>query len=148
MNLSQLTSAHLRQALKLLEQRDSLRARLAALEGQLATLSPDAATGRRGKKGASARAAGGEVGKKPRGRTRRTRRTRGRRGDMKAGILGALQSAGAAGIGIKELAGKLGAKNANVHQWFATTGKKVAGLEKVGPGKYRLAARSNSSAAN
>lgn len=148
MNFANLTSAHLRQAIKLLEQRDALKAKLAGLDQQLARIStgPAATPTGRGRKRSAAKPT--DVAKedgKPRGRGGKRG---GKRGDLKTNILSALQSAGEEGVSIKDLAGKLGAKNANVHQWFATTGKKVTGLEKVSPGKYRLAAASTDSSAS
>ncbi|MEI6560547.1 MAG: hypothetical protein WCO68_00505 [Verrucomicrobiota bacterium] len=62
------------------------------------------------------------------------------RGELKAQILDALKTAGAAGITIKDLAAKLNANYKNVYIWFVTTGKKIAGIKKVGPARYKLEA--------
>jgi len=62
------------------------------------------------------------------------------RGELKAQILDALKSAGEAGITIKDLAAKLNANYKNVYIWFVTTGKKIAGVKKVGPARYKLEA--------
>ena len=62
------------------------------------------------------------------------------RGQLKAQILGALKNAGAEGITIKELAAKLNVNYKNLYIWFVTTGKKIAGISKVGPAKYKLQA--------
>ena len=62
------------------------------------------------------------------------------RGELKAQILDALKGAGTAGITIKDLAAKLNANYKNVYIWFVTTGKKIAGIKKVGPARYKLEA--------
>jgi len=62
------------------------------------------------------------------------------RGVLKEQILDALKSAGAEGITIKDLAAKLKANYKNVYIWFVTTGKKIAGIKKVGPARYKLEA--------
>jgi len=62
------------------------------------------------------------------------------RGQLKEQILNELKSAGAEGITIKDLAAKLNANYKNVYIWFVTTGKKIAGIKKVGPAQYKLEA--------
>ncbi len=61
-----------------------------------------------------------------------------RRGALKAKILGALRGAGQRGLTIRQLSEKLGVKSANLYVWFADTGRKVRGLKKIAPAKYRL----------
>ena len=63
----------------------------------------------------------------------------GKRGALKESIIAELKSAGESGISIKELSEKLNVKSANLHAWFGSTGKKLEGLSKIGPAKYRLA---------
>ena len=60
------------------------------------------------------------------------------RGVLKAKILRALQAAGQRGLTIQQLSDKLGVKSANLYVWFADTGRKVRGLKKIAPAKYRL----------
>lgn len=62
------------------------------------------------------------------------------RGQLKEQILGELKNAGASGITIKDLAAKLNANYKNVYIWFVTTGKRIAGIKKVGPAQYKLEA--------
>lgn len=62
-----------------------------------------------------------------------------RRGELAAMILKHLKAAGDAGIRVRDLAEKIGAKPKNLFIWFATTGKKKRQIEKVGEGHYRLA---------
>lgn len=61
-----------------------------------------------------------------------------RRGEMKEQIIAELRNAGDEGITIKDLADKLGANYKNVYIWFVTTGKRIPGIEKVGPARYKL----------
>ena len=63
-----------------------------------------------------------------------------KRGELKEQILNALKAAGAEGITIKDLSEKLNVKYKNLYIWFVTTGKRVAGLRKVAPARYALAA--------
>jgi len=62
------------------------------------------------------------------------------RGQLKAQILNELKLAGAEGVTVKDLAAKLNANYKNVYIWFVTTGKKIAGIKKVGPAQYKLEA--------
>lgn len=61
-----------------------------------------------------------------------------RRGELSARILSELQSAGAKGINVRELASKMGAPYKNIYIWFATTGKKNKSVKKLGPAHYKL----------
>ena len=70
----------------------------------------------------------------------KTGKTRAVRGQLKEQILNELKSAGATGITIKDLAAKLNANYKNVYIWFVTTGKRIAGIKKVGPAQYKLEA--------
>ncbi|MEI6350452.1 MAG: hypothetical protein WCP06_05030 [Verrucomicrobiota bacterium] len=62
------------------------------------------------------------------------------RGELKNQILDELKKAGDAGITIKDLSEKLGAKYKNLYIWFVTTGKRIAEIKKVGPARYKLQA--------
>lgn len=77
---------------------------------------------------AKAKAKGGKKGKG------------GKRGALSAGIMAALEAAGAAGISVRDLAEKAGSHYKNVSIWFATTGKKNGKVRKVGPARYKLVA--------
>ncbi len=62
---------------------------------------------------------------------------KGGRGELKSRILDTLAKAGHGGMTVKDLSQKVGANYKNVQVWFATTGKKVQGLKKIAPAKYR-----------
>lgn len=65
-------------------------------------------------------------------------RRRATRGSLREKVLAELQSAGRGGVTVQELADKLGTKPVNIHSWIHSTGKGVAGLKKVGRGRYAL----------
>lgn len=60
------------------------------------------------------------------------------RGTMKTMILEVLQQAGPSGIKVPEIARQIGVKNANVHVWLSNTGKKLAEIERIGAGLFRI----------
>ena len=133
MNLSNLTSAHFKQVIALLDKKEALQAQIADLEHQIGELLSGVGSGgnvpsrRSASKGTGAEknadVAGGVS----------------KRGALKESIIAELKGAGESGISIKELAEKLDVKSANLHAWFGSTGKKLEGLAKIGPAKYRLA---------
>lgn len=63
-----------------------------------------------------------------------------KRGELKNRIVAELKKAGEAGVTIKDLSAKTKTKYKNLYIWFVTTGKRIAGIEKVGPARYRLKA--------
>jgi len=65
---------------------------------------------------------------------------RAKRGALKEGILAALAAAGAEGLSVSELSARLGVEPANIHVWFSTTGKKLSEITKVAAGRYALGA--------
>jgi hypothetical protein len=116
MALTDLTSAQLKRLVQLIKEKETLQARLEEMNRSLEALEKGDVSGE--------------------GKVRLRRRGRRRRGGLKEDILKCLGSAGKAGMTIKELAEKLGAKHSSVAVWFYTAGKKVKGIEKVGTGKY------------
>jgi hypothetical protein len=40
---------------------------------------------------------------------------------------------------VTDLSKKIGVKNANVHVWFSSTGKKLPEIKRVGKGHFKLA---------
>lgn len=82
----------------------------------------------------------GKVGRPPGSKGRKAGKPAAKRGELKDQILSELKKAGENGISIKDLAEKTGTKYKNLYIWFVTTGKRVEGLEKVGPARYRLKA--------
>ncbi len=67
---------------------------------------------------------------------------RAKRGALKEKITAALESAGALGVKVKDLAATLGTKPVNVHSWFHSALKRGSGILKLSGGHYRLAGSS------
>jgi predicted trehalose synthase len=73
-------------------------------------------------------------------KAKKARKTKAGRGELKGQILNELKQAGAEGITIKDLSEKLKANYKNIYIWFVTTGKRIPGIQKVGPAQYKLEA--------
>jgi len=121
MNLTSLTSADCRKVLKLIEQRESLIARLTEIDASLTRY--DGTPGLPGNRG---------------GRPSYTP-SRQKRGELKSRIVALLQGAGKTGITVKDIAGKLGVKAGNIYVWFNSTGKKMKEIKKVSAATYTWA---------
>lgn len=130
MKLTLLTSADLKRVAALLEQREALQARIAQLNSQLAAF-----------EGADATPA--VVPARPRSalepataQVRPSAGRRAKRGALKAVVLEQVRNAGRAGITVKDIAARIGAKYNRIFTWFYTTGRNISEIKKVGPGKY------------
>jgi hypothetical protein len=161
MDFTKIDPAVLREFLKLSEARESLMEEVAAIDKQIVALSSgklprgpkaDAAPAsklpgkRRGRKPGSKNSPKADTNgdsapiaakapKAPRGPKAKS----GKRGALKQQIIDLLTEAGPEGMAVRDISEKLGVKNQNVHVWFSTTGKKVAGISKVGEARYALA---------
>jgi hypothetical protein len=128
MNLTQLTSADLKQIVKLLEQRETLQGQVAQIDAELAAYEG----------GEPAKAVECKPGRKPapQVRAKPSKAKRAKRGALKAGIVELLRGAGKGGITVKDLAAKLGLGYSRVFAWFYKTGANIKEIKKAGPGKY------------
>ncbi len=138
MDLSKIDTPTLESLIKLTRKRDSLLDEVKKLEAQMTGLySGEKAElgGRRRRSPGRRRSAGSTTEAKTKGAESQAS---GRRGALKARILAALRAAGDKGVGVRELSAKLGVKNQNVHVWFSSTGKKIAAIQRVAAGRYRL----------
>ena len=114
MSLSSLSSAHIRRFVKLVKEREKIQAKLDQVERSLASV---------------------EAGKVPKVKSAfKKRRRRGK--PMKAALLKSFKAAGKKGLTVKELAASIKANPASVSVWIYTTGKKIRGIKKVGPGRF------------
>lgn len=134
MNLTNISSEALKSLIKLTKKKEGLVREIEKIEGQLASLftgKPVRATGKRrgrpAKKGAAPKAV------KATGKTKRAPR-----GSLKTKIFAALKAAGDQGMKVTDLSKKLRVKNANVHVWFSSTGKKLPEIKRVGKGHFKL----------
>jgi hypothetical protein len=132
MDISNLSSAQLARAIRLVKKRETLQAQLDGVVSELASLEGGSPVRRGRKPGRPPKSAGRPPGRPPGRKGRRGKR-------LKDSLLKALKSAGAEGITVKDLAAKLKVKPNNVFSWFYTTGKKVSGIKKVGEARYALA---------
>ena len=128
MNLTQLSSADLKQIVRLLEQKEALQSQVAKIDAQLAAYEG----------GETAEVVKAKPGRKPRlgAVARPTRGKRAKRGALKASIVELLKAAGKSGITVKELAGKLGLSYSRTFAWFYKTGTNIKEIKKAGPGKF------------
>lgn len=128
MSLANLTSDQLNRLIELVKRKEELQAELARLDAEFQSLeSGSPLPKKRGRKPGRPSASANEAA--PTKRRRRLTR-------LKEPLLKALESAGAAGITVKELSAKLNVNPGNIFSWFYTTGKKVKGIKKVGEAKY------------
>lgn len=142
MSLSHFTSASLKSLSKLVDKKDILLSQIAKIEAEIESVltgkpaKAAKATGKRrgrpSKKGAVAKKSA-TAKKAPKASKKRASR-----GGLGVKILKALETAGEAGVKVADLAKTLKVKGTNLHVWFATTGKKNAGIKKVAKGHYKL----------
>jgi len=129
-----LTSSHLQLLLNLTRKREAIAADLEQIEKRISGLfgnhetQPKPATTRKGR----------PPGRKAKGSPAKRSNTRVPRGTLKEKVLAALKAAGREGLAVRDVAEKIGAKKTAVNVWFYTTGKKVAGLKKIAPGRFAL----------
>ncbi|CAF0696080.1 hypothetical protein [Candidatus Methylacidithermus pantelleriae] len=118
MKLTQLTSAHLQELAKLVEEKEELLKKIQNIDRRIEALgSGPRVTARRGR---------------PRG----TRVRMNRPGQLRDKVLSELEQAGPSGLTVRELAEKLGMKLNNLYSWFYSTGRKIAHLKKIEDGKW------------
>ena len=133
MNLTNISSSALKNLIKLTKRKEGLVREIEKIEQQLASLftgKPVRTSGKRLGRPAKKGVAKAKKADRPAKRTPR--------GQIKIKILAALKAAGDAGMKVTDLAKKIGAKNANVHVWFSSTGKKLPEIKRVGKGHFKL----------
>ena len=128
LNLTELTSADLKNIVELVDQKEILNATLASINAELVSF----------ESGQPAVTTMGKLGRKP----GPAKAPRAARGSVKAAIIQLVQGAGATGITVKDIAARLGVKYNGVFTWFYNTGKKLKEIRKVGPGTYAWTGRS------
>jgi len=144
MSLSNITSDYLHSLIKLTEKKDSLLVEISKIEAEISAF----LTGKPApiKKSKATRATNtpkaNKAPKAPKASkkapAKSTPSKRGPKGGLGKKILAALDAAGEEGVKVVELAKKLIEKAGNLHDWFATTGKKNPAIKKAGKGQYKL----------
>lgn len=152
MNLSNISSSALKSLIKLTERKEDFVREIEKIEAQLSSLFGGKAVrptgkrrGRPAKKSvgrpAKAKKAGRPAKAKKAGRPSKKAGApakRAPRGQIKKKIIAALKAAGDAGLKVTDLSKKIGVKNANVHVWFSSTGKKLPEIKRVGKAHFKL----------
>lgn len=143
MNLTNISSSALKNLIKLTERKEGLVREIEKIEAQLSSLLGGKAVRATGKR--RGRPAKNKVGRpakaKKAGRPSKKSSGTGKRaprGQIKKKILAALKAAGEAGLKVTDLSKKIGVKNANVHVWFSSTGKKLPEIKRVGKAHFKL----------
>ena len=130
MQSTELTVQSLKQLMNLTKRKEQLLKEITKIEDLIVSALGGGPAPRGRKPGKAKKAAkAAKTAGKPRGRKRR--------GSLGKKILAALESAGAKGVKVADLANAIGVKGPNLHVWFATTGKKHT--KKIGRGHYKLA---------
>jgi hypothetical protein len=140
MNITNISSTALKNLIKLTQRKEGLLNEIQKIESQLASLitgKPARATGKRRSRPAKGKKAG-RPAKAAKATKARSSAKRAPRGQIKKKILAALKAAGDAGMKVTDLSKKIGVKNANVHVWFSSTGKKLPEIKRVGKGHFKL----------
>ncbi len=140
MDVSHINTSVLKKLLSLSEKKEALLEQIALIDSELARVSigaPAVAKGRPGRKPKAAAAKAAPSAPKAVKPARKAKS--GKRGKLKGKILSLLEAAGESGARVKDIATKLGVDPQNIHVWFSTTGKKLAGITRVESGHYKLA---------
>jgi hypothetical protein len=133
MQNTELTVQSLKQLMNLTQRKEQLLKEITKIEDLIKSALGGGAAPRGRKPGKAKKAAKSAKAPKSAGKPR----GRKRRGSLGKKILAALESAGAKGVKVADLANAIGVKGPNLHVWFATTGKKHT--KKIGRGHYKLA---------
>ena len=145
MSLSSFTSTALKSLAKLIGKKDSLVAEIKKIEAEIASVltgkPPKAAKTSGKRRSRPAKKVAAVKKSTPAKKSPKFGKKRAVRGGLGVKILKALETAGDAGVKVADLAKSLKVKGTNLHVWFATTGKKNAGIKKMGKGHYKLAGK-------
>ena len=121
MQLENLTSADLKDLVKLVEQKEALMAQIARINAQLDAIGGAKRTAVKAMAPVSA----------PRNPTKRQPR-----GQLKASIVTLLKGTGSKGLTVNEVAAKVGLGSKAIFAWFYRTGKSIKQIKKVGEARY------------
>ena len=121
MQLENLTSADLKDLVKLVEQKEALMAQIARINAQLDAI------------GGAKRTAVKATAPLPAPRKTTKRRPR---GQLKAAIVALIKGTGSKGHTVNEIATKVGLGSKAIFAWFYRTGKSIKQIKKVGEARY------------
>jgi len=136
MKVTDINTQTLTALLSLTKKKETLLAKVAQVEKEIAGLSS-------GEVLAATRILRAKSIKKRRGVAKGPKKPRSPKGFMQEQIIKLLQAAGEVGAGVKELAEKVEKPVAQVHVWFSTTGKKLGQFQKLESGNWRILSGTN-----
>ena len=131
MKVTDINTQTLTALLSLTKKKETLLAKVAAVEKEIAALAS-------GEVLAATRILRAKSIKKRRGVAKGPKKARSPKGFMQEQVIKLLQAAGEVGAGAKELAEKIGKPAAQIHVWFSTTGKKLGQFQKLESGNWRI----------
>ena len=144
MSLTHITSHSIRRLLTLTEKKEQLIKGIEEVENEIAKALKGAATSVVEAAEAVTHTKPDKKSKKKARKAKVSKSKATKSGGLKERILALLEAAGDQGLRVKEIAGKLASKPANISVWFSTTGKKLA--TKVEPGRYAVKGAKKSAA--
>jgi DNA invertase Pin-like site-specific DNA recombinase len=134
MKLADINTQTLSALLSLTKKKETLLAKVEAVEKQIASL----ASGETREAIRVLRAKKARRGRKPGTKKTTSSGKRAPKGLLKEQITSILNAAGEAGSSVKEIAEKVGKPIQHIYVWFSGTGKKLGMFDKMGEGKYRI----------
>jgi hypothetical protein len=134
MKLADINTKTLSALLSLTKKKETLLAKVEAVEKQIASL----ASGETREAIRVLRAKKARRGRKAGSKNAKSSGPRAPKGLLKEQITSILNVAGEAGATAKEIAEKVGKPIQHIYVWFSGTGKKLGHFEKTGEGKYRV----------
>jgi hypothetical protein len=134
MKLEDINAKTLSALLSLTKKKETLLAKVEAVEKQIASL----ASGETREAIRVLRAKKARRGRKPGALKNKPSGNRAPKGFLKEQITSMLSAAGEAGASVKEIAEKVGKPVQHIYVWFSGTGKKLGMFDKTGEGKYRI----------
>ena len=132
-----LNTSLLKEALKIVEEKQAVEARLKEVEAKLKSFGGGTLEAK-----SSGEASAPKPGKRKSPRVKasgvntNSRKAADTQGSLKQRVVALLKAAGAGGALVTDLASALGLPPANLHVWFSTTGKKNPSINKVARGRY------------
>lgn len=130
MKVTDINTQTLTALLSLTKKKESLQAKIAEVEKDIAALAS-------GEILAATRLIRAKSSKKRRGIAKGPKQPRSAKGYMQEEVIKLLSAAGEVGLSVKELAEKMVKPAGQVHVWFSNTGKNLGMFEKIDTGKWR-----------
>jgi hypothetical protein len=131
MKVTDINTQTLTALLSLTKKKESLLAKIAQVEKEIAALAS-------GEVLAATRVLRAKSIKKRRAASNEPKKPRSPKGFMQEQVITLLHAAGEAGASAKELAEKIGKPVTQIHVWFSSAGKKLGQFQKLDSGNWRI----------